>query len=444
MSGLLETAADGPLAAGGSIREGVRRFAARARNGVMTGLVLSIGIVSLGGCGGPGTTGLSSFTSPADEDPLAAALRRDAELIERLQREGALPSPGRWPATFTDPAPGVSQPPAVAPLSSFAQAETGTPRPAWTDPGSNTGRGRSDAGSAGLPAPMSLSSLTAERATTGSMLPGGSANAPASVGIAAPTTRTVAQVAESAPLGSAMSPAERARDLAVRLSGELYRTASDADMPLPQLMTIAGLSIDDPSRAFDPDAFPALTPREREILAAFHAFCADLGRRLREEEDPEVAAEVAAALPAALKGNTELVIPCAAFCRSVDVFGKYQTFDQNVFLAGSGQKVVVYFELDQFSSVQDSNGDWVTDLSVELSILTASGVPVWRQPPTPAIDRNRNRRRDFFVNQIVEIPRALNVGAYAMKVKVRDEATGGEAEKTIEFTLVADERMVRG
>ncbi|MCA9286447.1 MAG: hypothetical protein KDA22_14570 [Phycisphaerales bacterium] len=237
----------------------------------------------------------------------------------------------------------------------------------------------------------------------------------------------------------------RSRDLAVQLSGELYRAAADADMPLPLLMTIAALSLSDRDRQFDPDAFPALTAREREILGAFHVFCAEMNERLEAEEDPEVAAEVVAALQEALRGDPQLSLPRAEFCTRVDVFGKFEVFPERVFMAGSRQQVVVYFEIDNFSSVQDANGEWVTDLSVQLTIYTkAGGVPVWRQPWTPAIDRNRNRRRDFFINQLLEIPKSLGVGQYAMKIAVRDEHTGALAEQTIDFTLVADERMVGG
>ena len=50
-------------------------------------------------------------------------------------------------------------------------------------------------------------------------------------------------------------------------------------------------------------------------------------------------------------------------------------------------------------------------------------------------------RRDFFTTQLIALPPALSVGKYHLKIRVRDEHSGAEAEDSVPFQMVADAKL---
>jgi hypothetical protein len=235
---------------------------------------------------------------------------------------------------------------------------------------------------------------------------------------------------------------DRIREEIVRLSRELYRRAADADSPLPDLMAIVALSLADPDRPFDAEALPGVSAREKELLTAFHHFCVNLSRELRTSGDPEIMVAQTQKLKEALRAEPALRIERADLCTRVGGFGDYDRFEKNVFLAANGQRVIVYTEIQEFTSEQNSKSEWVTDLSVELVIYSdRDGIPVWKQAWQPAPDVSKNRRRDFFLTQVIGLSDHLSLGAYTLKVRVRDEKSGAVAEQGIPFQMVADPGM---
>lgn len=244
------------------------------------------------------------------------------------------------------------------------------------------------------------------------------------------------------PAGPMVSEADRMREDIVRLSRELYKRAADADSPLPDLMTIAALSLADPDRPFDAEALPGVSDREKEMLKAFQQFCAELSRELRASGDPETVVAQTQKLKDALNAQPPLALARAELCTRVGGFGDYDRFEKNVFLAASGQRAIVYVEIEEFTSEQNPKGEWVTDLSVELVMYSdRDGIPVWKQSWQSAPDVSKNRRRDFFLTQVIGLSDHLSVGAYTLKVRVRDEKSGAVAEKGVPFQMVADPGM---
>jgi len=229
----------------------------------------------------------------------------------------------------------------------------------------------------------------------------------------------------------------------VDLSRELYQQAAYADMPLRELLVIAATSMVDPDRAIEPSAIPGLTDREREVLSQFQRFFATLGRELDgSREADEVLTESLNDLREALDQTPPLQIATAALCTSVRGFGDYTPFNKYAFMAQEQQQAVVYIEIENFNSRTNDKGDWVTELSQELTIYSdRDGLPVWSEPWQKAVDVSRKQRHDFFTVQIVTLPKALSVGKYYFKIRVRDENTDALAEHSIPFELVADPRM---
>ncbi|MHC5022597.1 MAG: hypothetical protein ACYTGG_01625 [Planctomycetota bacterium] len=246
--------------------------------------------------------------------------------------------------------------------------------------------------------------------------------------------------------------ADRINELIVQLSGELYREAAYDDVPLRQLLLIAALTIADPDRALQPEAIGGLTDRERELLGQFQAFFAAVGRDLDGERDVEaVLGEAVADLRRALSREPQLTLPRAMLCTRVGGFGDFTEFTRlresgsYAFLAHAEQRAIVYMEITDFTSELNEAGEWVTELSQQLVIYAdRDGIPVWKKDWEPVVDRTRNQRSDFFTVQIITLPKALSVGRYHLKLRVRDEQSGAEAETGIPFQMVADPKMTSG
>jgi len=218
----------------------------------------------------------------------------------------------------------------------------------------------------------------------------------------------------------------------------LYRDASRADTPLRSLMALAALSIADPERPFNAEALPDLTEEERRTLARFHGFCRDLGRQLASSDDPEAVSRAVEELSQEIRGERRLRIPRSEVCTQVEGFGVFTRIEPPEFTAHSGARFVLYSELDGYRSTEVGGEGWKTELSVELSILSErDGVPVWRRDWQSVTDLVATRRQDFFMTFRVNLPDALSVGAYALKIRVRDEQTGALAEHSVPFRMVA-------
>jgi len=218
----------------------------------------------------------------------------------------------------------------------------------------------------------------------------------------------------------------------------LYRDASRADTPMRSLMALAALSIADPDRPFNPDALSDITEEERRTLSSFHAFCRELGRRLASSDESDEVVRAVEQLAKEMRGERRLHIPRGEFCSAVEGFGHFASIEPREFVAHAAARFVLYFEVDGYRSAELTGEGWKTELSIELSILSErDGVPVWRRDWQTITDLAASQRKDFFVTHIVAIPDALSVGAYVLKVRVRDEQAGSLAERSIPFRMVA-------
>lgn len=132
-------------------------------------------------------------------------------------------------------------------------------------------------------------------------------------------------------------------------------------------------------------------------------------------------------------------------CREVSGYGIYEPFDRHIFLAGEPQRLIVYVELDHFHAEPTGDDQYEVKLQQQIVLYNeADGLAVWRHDPVHITDVSRNRRRDFFVVQLVTLPARLNVGNYRLKVRVTDEHGGSIDETTTRIQLVADENLLAG
>lgn len=137
-----------------------------------------------------------------------------------------------------------------------------------------------------------------------------------------------------------------------------------------------------------------------------------------------------------LRSRADLAIPTATLCREVKGYGLYTPIEPLRFEAGIAHKVIVYSEVENFSSQMNDKNMWQTKLQQSLVLYTETGLPVWETKES-LTDECRNRRRDFYTVKIIQLPPNLNMGRYVLKVSVTDEQAQRIAETSIPVAVVA-------
>ncbi len=229
------------------------------------------------------------------------------------------------------------------------------------------------------------------------------------------------------------------RELIDALLGRLRQEEGTA---MSRAVTAAVVSLADPNPRLDPRLLAALPPDQRAAVQEFHAAIAAMRDELeaggRLERD---------ALVSRLDGlfaEEPIRIERLALCRRVESFGVYEPLDVSAFLAHQRNPMIVYVELDHFRSVPVSDDEYEVRLQQEIVLFNeADGLAVWRDDPVEIVDRSRNRRRDFFVRDLITLPARLGVGKYRLKVRISDVHAGTIDEKTMPIRLVADPGLIR-
>lgn len=274
--------------------------------------------------------------------------------------------------------------------------------------------------------------------------------APPAPGAAAP-----ARIVE-APPPAPPRPPESAEEQRIRLAGELSnlvrQRAAAAINPFADELLLALL---EPLAA--PEALPRararhddrLSPAETASLDAARSLFGDLTRGSASAGDPE---SVLAAVNRAAESLAPLAgvrIKSAALCSRVLGYGRFEPLRSDSFQAGRRNRAILYVELDRFSHRPARSSDpgrlpddaWAVELSQELELrLDADGSLQWKRAEQTVIEASRNKRRDFYLIDEIELPPTLSVGEYTLKVIIRDKgaANPARAEELIRIRVVAD------
>ncbi len=146
-----------------------------------------------------------------------------------------------------------------------------------------------------------------------------------------------------------------------------------------------------------------------------------------------------------LESLANLRVVSGEFCTEVSGYGQFQPFTSNVF--PTGQKVLVYCEIENFNSdphESDSGVTYRTRLRGSYAIYDSSGHAV-QQAEFPTLeDVARKRRRDFYMHLPITIG-DLAAGRYELHLLVEDLGGNKTASLTppLEFIVEAfDERPV--
>ena len=397
---------------------------------ITRGAIIALLGISLAGCGTTTpTTTSDDLAGPASTEPSLGNALDDAYARLNAQR-GDRGATGRTEVPQGDGGLGPDEP-------RFNDPDT-IARPRTTAPGAATSTPATTASAA-------RGSFTDDPFGRGATPASERPIAPPPERVLATPERTL-DAAPSAPPATPPSDASSAvrtgSDLGivlVDLQRELMRSSAFSDQPMREILAMALLAVIDPEIELTTDHLRDLTADEQEKVLLFNRIFSGLGQKLDANTNSvDALVECIEQLRTELVDLPELRIPDAALCWRVERFGTYDRFEPYRFLANEGQEVILYLELLGFTSVLGAEGTWVTELSQQIRIYDdRSGVLVWEDPWRSVTDTSTRERTDFFTTQQIFLPRRLSIGRYNLKIHVRDEQSGAEAERTLTFDIVA-------
>lgn len=222
----------------------------------------------------------------------------------------------------------------------------------------------------------------------------------------------------------------------------LDRIQRSEDPAVAKAVRMSVLSVFDPSqKALDPQVMAQLTPEQRRSVETYHNVVVTMAQALLEEgSESDLQAKLSGL--ADKHGEHTVKIQRVELCKNVRGFGVYEPFGSNTFVTGRNQPMIVYVELDDFMTKEHASDDFEVKLSQELILFNKSdGLAVWRQSPVEITDRSRNKRRDFFTVQMIELPPRLTVGQFTLKVRVTDMHGNSLDETNVPLDMVADRSL---
>lgn len=245
---------------------------------------------------------------------------------------------------------------------------------------------------------------------------------------------------------SSMAPPAKptVAEACARLAEHVQQTESLT--PLARAATAVTLAAALPEQRWDDGALlSSLRGYERDAVERYRAVMTSLLGKVASGSALDrrtVVAELDA-----LYDHAPIRINTVRLCRRVQGFGAYEEIDGSALVAGRDRKMIAYVELEDYRALAGAgpDGQYEVRLSQEIELYNESdGLAVWRVKPVQIVDHCRNRRRDFFVVQLIELPPRLNVGKYILKVRVTDQHGGSVDERTLTLAIVADSSMVSG
>lgn len=235
-----------------------------------------------------------------------------------------------------------------------------------------------------------------------------------------------------------------------RLAGELAKALRERGLmqrdPLRESAALAVLEVTVPSSAsVSEPTRPRLDANRARSLQAIRSV---LDSALRDPQllgEPARFCDVVLRAIEPIEADRGLRLPRMEFCSRVDGYGQYEAMGRRL-LAGRPHQAIVYAEIEGqgFRTHEGTDGPrYTVDLGQTVELYTDSDKPVlqMRRPEESITETSRNRRRDFFVLDVIDLPQTLSVGAYKLKITVRDRIGGGQVEQWLPVEVVADAKL---
>ncbi len=194
------------------------------------------------------------------------------------------------------------------------------------------------------------------------------------------------------------------------------------DKPVPQLAAMSNLAAED-----------------RELLSTVLDGMSNFRSVIRSDNNMLMWKKVRPLLEMAdrLRAQADLVIPTVSLCTRVDGFGVFEPIEPARFTAMREHPVIIYCEVENFSSHLNEKKQWESKLSQEVVLYTETGLPVWQDKTENITDFARRRRHDFFIVKKTRFPANITLGRYLLKVTVVDQNASRVAEATMPVQFVA-------
>lgn len=258
------------------------------------------------------------------------------------------------------------------------------------------------------------------------------------------------------PMPGPSKPMSR-EDLLAELTAQVR---SSDDPALARAVTAAALSLAQPDHQLDPAVLEPLKPMQRDAVQRLHTMFLSIQQHAAEQGAEPTTSRVQAGGPTTMGGGgfdrkildealadafgeMPVTIVHADLCRSVAGFGVYEPLASHNFLAGRANRAIVYVEVENFAAAKLDDNRREVRLSQELILYKEDdGLAVWRHEPTQITDVSRNRRRDFYVVQMITLPARLSAGKYRLKVRITDQHGDSVDEMTMRVQVVADAQLL--
>jgi hypothetical protein len=213
------------------------------------------------------------------------------------------------------------------------------------------------------------------------------------------------------------------RDLGNQLDYELLRFVRDESTP--DLSTLSGL-----------------TSEDKEVLSALLDGINNFRNTVRADGDAMLGQKIQPLVDMVdrLHQQAELAIPVISLCTRVDSFAVYKALPTCRFPAGADNEVIVYSEVANFTSALNNDKMWETRLKQEMTLYTEGGMAVWPEQSNQQlfVDVAHSRRHDFFIARKVQLPQALTIGRYLLKVTITDPQSSRVADATTPIEIIAE------
>ncbi len=373
----------------------------------------------------------------------AVAYRRRAQ-EQMVARAGSHPPlPAAAVPAPESPVPGVPMPgstPAVAsypPLLAAEQPRIGRMAPgATTTPGSPA-VGAGAPGTTAVPASPSPPAATTSRAATAApapKIPPAAGASPTPTPMATPTSVPSAvpapiQVASAGDWHAQVVAAAQALESSLPSSPQTPEEVAQ-HARLRMLQMLAGQR----DQALQP--IPAATaPLQQFWLKELYG----LSTWLDAERNPDAqhrAAEAKQVLSEAagrLGETAPLFVGNLAFCTAVQSYGSITPFSKSEFKPG--QEVLLYAEVENFSSEQTAQG-FHTSMRSSYQIFDSRGQQVAQQDFPITEEHCQRRRRDYFIGHQMRMPKRIYDGRHTLKLTIEDLNSHKIGQSSIEFWIV--------
>lgn len=128
-----------------------------------------------------------------------------------------------------------------------------------------------------------------------------------------------------------------------------------------------------------------------------------------------------------------LAVRNLTFCSQIHGYGAYEPLPGTTF--ESGERLTIYAEIDNCRSVSTPQG-FHTSLVTSYQILDASGNRLEGNEFPTIDDHCLRRRRDFYSQYGITLPKQLEPGKYQLKLSIKDQHSGKLGHATVDFEIV--------